>query len=246
MALLAVFPRLNAWLNTLPDPRLQEMCRYTAAHLWWHIIATYLSRNGSRNGFDEQRQSGEAAWNLGLLCGQTAADPRFEGQPTVTCSDNAAHHASRVDPEAVAQIPVLMFHDLLERRMFDDARLFDRWYRMVVDGRVKEKCREGFAEGGKSSTNGALYRYVLQLSVVGPEGTLLPLMHEEMDMHNPETDKEDCELKSFAHLSQRLKKEFPRLPICLVADSLYCCQAIVVACLLFAAPMPRPPKTATP
>lgn len=202
--------------------------------------------NGSRNGFDEQRQSGEAAWNLGLLCGQTAADPRFEGQPTVTCSDNAAHHASRVDPEAVAQIPVLMFHDLLERRMFDDARLFDRWYRMVVDGRVKEKCREGFAEGGKSSTNGALYRYVLQLSVVGPEGTLLPLMHEEMDMHNPETDKEDCELKSFAHLSQRLKKEFPRLPICLVADSLYCCQAIVVACLLFAAPMPRPPKTATP
>jgi hypothetical protein len=54
-----------------------------------------------------------------------------------------------------------------------------------------------------------------------------------MDMHNPETDKEDCELKSFARLSQRLKKEFPKLPICLVADSLYGCQAIVAICHLF-------------
>ena len=209
------------------------MCLYAAAHLWWQIIATFLSRKGSRNGFDEQRQSGEAAWNLGALCGQTSDDPRFNGQPTVTCSDNAAHHASRVDPELAAQIQVLMFQDLLERRMLDGVRLFDRWYVMVVDGSVKEKCRQGFQEGGKCSNGGARYRYVLQLSVIGPEATLLPLMHEEMDVHNPETEKEDCELKAFARLSQRLKEEFPRLAICLVADALYCCQAIVTVCQLF-------------
>jgi hypothetical protein len=227
------FPRLNAWLNALPDPRQQRMCLYTAAHLWWHIIATYLSRKGSRNGFDEQRQSGQAAWNMGLLCGQSAEDPRFEGQPTVTCSDNAAYHASRVDPELVAQIPVLMFHDLLQRRLFDDARLFGRWYPLVLDGSVKEKCRQGFEEGGKSSTNGARYRYVLQAPVMGPADTLFPLLHEEMDVHDPLADKEDCELKCFTRLSARLKKEFPRLPFCLVADALYCCQAVVVTCQQF-------------
>ena len=228
-----VFPSLNDWLNGLPDPRVQEMCLYAAAHLWWQILATFLSRKGSRNGFDEQRQSGEAAWNLGALCGQAAEDPRFAGHPTVTCSDNAAHHASRVDPERVAQIPVLMFRDLLKRRLFDEARLLDRWYLLVVDGSVKEKCRQGFGEGGKSTTNGARYRYILQLSVVGPAGTLFPLMHEEMDMHHPETDKEDCELKSFQRLSQRLKKEFPKLRFCLVADALYACQAIVAICQQF-------------
>ncbi len=230
MVLRAVFPKLNAWLNALPDPRLQQMCLYTAAHLWWHIMATYLSRKGSRNAFDEQRQSGQAAWNMGLLCGQSAEDPRFDGQPTVTCSDNAAHHANRVDPEAVAQIPVLMFRELLARRLFDGARLFARWYRVVLDGSVKEKCRQGFEQGGKSSTNGARYRYVLQASVIGPADTLFPLMHEEMDLHDPVVDKEDCELKCFARLSARLKQEFPRLPICLVADSLYGCQPVVVAC----------------
>jgi len=229
----AVFPRLNDWLNGLPDPRVQEMCVYAAAHLWWHVLATFLSRKGSRNGFDEQRQSGEAAWNMGALCGQAPEDPRFEGEPTVTCSDNAAYHASRVDPQRVAQIQGLMFRDLLERRLFDGVRLFDRWYVLVVDGSVKEKCRQGFHQGGKSATGGARYRYVLQLSVIGPHGTLFPLMHEEMDLHNPETQKEDCELRSFQRLSQRLKKEFPKLPLCLVADALYACQPIVTICQRF-------------
>jgi hypothetical protein len=209
------------------------MCLYAAAHLWWQILATFLSRSGSRNAFDQHRQSGEAAWNLGELCGQGADDPRFEGQPTVTGSDNAARHANRVDPELVAQIPVLMFQDLLERRLFDGVRLFDRWYVMVVDGTVKEKCRQGFEADGKTSTNGARYRYVLQLSVIGPEGTLFPLMHEEMDLHNPQTEKEDCELKSFQRLGPRLKKQFPKLPICLVADALYCCQTVAALCRLF-------------
>jgi hypothetical protein len=229
----AAFPRLNDWLNSLPDPRCQAMCLYAAAHLWWQILATFLSRSGSRHAFDQQRQSGEAAWNLGQLCGQTPEDPRFEGQPSVTCSDNAAHHASRVDPEQVATVPILMFRDLLERRTFDGVRLFDRWYLLVADGSVKEKCRQGFETGGKSSADGARFRYILQLSVIGPAGTLFPLMHEEMDVYNPETQKEDCELKSFQRLSQRLKKEFPKLPICLVADALYGCQAVVGTCRLF-------------
>jgi hypothetical protein len=230
----AVCPRLNHWLNqVLPDPRVQEMCLYTAAHLWWQIIGTFLSRKGSRHGFDQQRQSGQAAWNMGALCDQNPEDPRFEGQPTVTCSDNAAHHASRVDPQVVAQIPVLIFRELLERRLFDHARLFDRYYLMVLDGSVKEKCRQGFEAGGKSSSGQARYRYVLQLSVIGPEGTLLPLMHEEMDVINPETEKEDCELNAFQRLSQRLKKEFPKLAICLIADALYCCQAVASLCQLF-------------
>jgi hypothetical protein len=54
-----------------------------------------------------------------------------------------------------------------------------------------------------------------------------------MDVQNPQTEKEDCELKSFQRLSQRLKTEFPRLPLCLVADALYACQPVVVICQRF-------------
>jgi hypothetical protein len=54
------FPALNSWLGELPDPRSQEMCLYLAAHVWWHVLATYLFRTGSRNAFDEFRNSNAA------------------------------------------------------------------------------------------------------------------------------------------------------------------------------------------
>lgn len=225
-----VFPDLNHWLDALPEPRRLAMCVFSGAHLWWHIIATFLCRQGSRNSFDQQRLSGEAPWNFGALCDQAPEDPRFQGAPRITCSDNAARHAKRVDPVPVTQIPVCMVRALQQRRLLERARLFENWYVLVLDGTVKEKCRRGFTQDGKSTSGTARYRYVLQASVLGPEANLIPLMHEEMDLHDPVAQKEDCELASFQRLSQRLKAQFPRLAFCLVADALYCCQSVVAIC----------------
>jgi len=228
--LRGVFPDLNLWLNQLPDPRVQAMCRYTAAHVWWHILAMFMARSGSRNAYDEHRQNGQAAWNMGEVCGQAADAVVFDGHPGVTGSDNAAHHAARVDPEAVAYVVVQMLKVLLGRRFFDEARLFGHDYVLLVDGSLREKCRAGFGQGGKSGTGVALYRYVLQVVLVGPDGTAFPLMHEHMDLEDPERQKEDCELACFRRLATRLKAEFPKRSFCLVGDALYGCQPIITLC----------------
>ena len=68
------------------------------------------------------------------------------------CSDNAQHHANRIEPEWVMQIPLKMVPSLLQRRRFDRARLLGHWYVLLVDGTVQEKCRPGFGQDGKSST----------------------------------------------------------------------------------------------
>lgn len=205
------------------------MCRYSGAHLWWHITGTFLSRAGSRNAFDQQRNTGQAPWNFGELCDQVAADPRFNGHPTVTCSDNAARHAGRVDPQQVQQIPLGMIRRLLKRRLLDAARLFGRWYVLIVDGSVQEKCRQGFAQDGKTA-GGARYRYVLQVMILGPHGQVFPFLHESIDLHDPVAEKEDCELKAFLRVSLRVKAAFPRLAFCWVGDALYACQAVVDRC----------------
>jgi hypothetical protein len=137
-------------------------------------LATWLFRTGTRNAFDEFCNSNAVPWNMGLLCGQTAQDPRFAGQPTVTCSDNAKRHASRVDPDRVRQVPLRMTHELLKRRMFDGSRLSDHWYTVIVDGTVQEKCRQGFRGDGKSSSRQGRYRYVLQAVIPGPQGNVFP------------------------------------------------------------------------
>src|SRR5208282_3565580 len=145
-------------------------------------------------------------------------------------SDNAAYHDGRVDPEAVSEIAVQMIRPLHRCRLFDCARLFGHWYVLIVDGSVQEKCRQGFRQDGKTASGGARYRYVLQVMILGPQGQAFPFMHESMDLYDPLLDKEDCELKAFLRISQRIEREFPRLPIGWVGDALYACQAVVHRC----------------
>ena len=122
----------------------------------------FLSRSGSRNAFDQNRNSGQSPWNMGQFCGQTAEDYRFEGKPLITCSDNVAHHLQRVDPGDVEDIPAELCETLLTRRVFDQARVLGSWYILVFDGTVQELCRKGFEKDGKSGGEGGKrYRYVL-------------------------------------------------------------------------------------
>jgi len=45
-----------------------------------------------------------------------------------------------------------------------------------------------------------------------------------------EAEKQDCERKACYRLMNRLKKEFPHLPVCLSADSLYACENFYKKC----------------
>jgi hypothetical protein len=226
-----IFPGLQQRLDGLPDPRRREMCRYSSGHVWFSGVLMFLTRAGSRNAFDQTRNSGQAPENMGAFCGQGADDPRFDGEAMITCTDNLVHHLARVDASHAEPIPVELCDQLIKRRMFDNARLFGSWYILVFDGTVQEKCRKGFEEGGKRvGSKGARYRYVLQCGLLGPADKFFPFMHEHIDMHNPHTEKEDCELNAFFRLAQRVKKRYPRMPFCIVGDALFLTEGVAQRC----------------
>ena len=208
------FPELNAWFDGLPDPRRQDLCTYLGRHIWWQITLTFLLRGGSRNAFDGDRNTGQLPANVVQLCNQIWDEIRLGTRRTVTCSENAVHHASRVAVSAVAQVPVYMVRRLIQMRMLDKGRLLDRWWLIAVDGTLQDR-------GHDTKEGEARHRYVLTASLVGPYGLTFPLMSEFMDMHDPVRDKEDCELNAFRRLATRLRADFPHLPICLLLDGLY-------------------------
>ena len=217
------FPELNRWLDALPDPRCQELCVYLGRHLWWQMLLTFLLRDGSRNAFDGDRNSGQLPENMLRLCAQEWDGERLGQRRTVTCSENAKRHASRVSVSAVAQILVLMVRRLMQMRLLDSARLFGRWWMIAIDGTLQDR-------GHATQKGEARYRYVVEAKLVGPEGTMFSLMTEFMDMRDPVRDKEDCELNAFRRLAKRLRAEFPRLSICLLLDGLYPVQAVFDLC----------------
>ena len=220
------FPRLNDWLDALPDTRRQELCVYLGRHLWWQILLTFLLRDGSRNAFDGDRNSGQLPENMRQFCDQEWDASRLGERLTVTCSENAKGHASRVAVDEVARILVLMVRRLMEMRLLDAARLFDRWWMIALDGTLQDRGRD-------TKQGGARYRYVVEAKLVGPEGTMFSLMTEFMEMRDPVRDKEDCELNAFRRLAERLHAEFPRLSICLLLDGLYPVQSVFDLCTAY-------------
>ena len=220
------FPELNRWLDALPDPRRQELCVYLARSIWWQMLLTFLLREGSRNAFDGDRNSGQLPANMLCLCGQIWDERRLGQRRTVTCSENAKRHASRVPVAAVAGILIAMVRRLMQMRLLDRARLFGQWWLIAVDGTLQDR-------GHDTPQGEARYRYVVEAKLVGPQGTMFALMTEFMDMYDPVRDKEDCELNAFRRLAQRLQAEFPRLPICLLFDGLYPVQPVFDCCAAY-------------
>jgi len=217
---------MNRWLDGLPDPRRQDLCVYTGRHIWWQIMLTFILRDGSRNAFDGDRNTGKLPENMLHLCAQTWDEARLGQRRTVTCSENAQHHASRVPVAEVARIPISMVRRLMGMRLLDSARLFGCWWLIAIDGTLQDR-------GHDTPASKARYRYVVEAKLVGLEGTMFPLMTEFMDMRDPVRDKEDCELNAFQRLAKRLHAEFPRLPICLLMDGLYPVQSVFDVCDLY-------------
>lgn len=217
------FPEINQWLDALPDPRRQELCVYLGRHLYWQAILTFLLRSGSRNAFDGDRNAGQIPENVLVLCAQEWDAERLGERRTVTCSDNVTHHLGRVPVEDVAQLTILMLRRLLEMRMLERARLSNRWWMVAIDGSLQDRGRD-------TATQEARYRYVAEATLIGPDNTVFPIMTEFMDVRNPEREKEDCELKAFQRLTERLHAAFPNLPICLLLDGLYAVAPVFERC----------------
>ena len=215
------WPELNRWLNDLPDPRLEVMCRYTGAHLWWEVIMTFLTRGGSRNALDVHRNAGHFPENIQRICDQDWNEERLGKKRTVTCSENAVHHANRIETSAVEQVPLKMVRRLMSMRMLDAGRLFGSWWCIAMDGTLQQRT------GKKGQKR---WRMALEARLIGPCGVELPLMVEFLDVHDPVRDKRDCELKGFDRLSRRLRTEFPRLSIRLLLDGLYAVEPVFDRC----------------
>jgi hypothetical protein len=64
--------------------------------------------------------------------------------------------------------------------------------------------------------------FVLEAKILCSNGFSISIATEWI--RNPETgdyDKQDCEIKAFLRLAEKIKKQYPRLPILLLADGLY-------------------------
>jgi len=208
-------------LASIEDCR--ERSKYSISEIIVAAIALFLFKQGSRNAFNNLREERKFKQNYYRLFGARL--------PHLDTVDNVL----RLLPEEILEtLKHKLIQILLTKKVWHNQRLFGQYFIIAVDAtgvvNFKEKhcdqCLHKTSKKGKVS----YFHNVLEAKLITASGFCVSLMTKWIE--NPTTDykKQDCERKAFVRLAEKLKKSYPRLPICITVDSLYPSESFFETC----------------
>ncbi len=221
------FPDFNAWLDRLPDTRVQSACTYDRRFLAWWGLHLYLLQLGSRRQLDFELRDGgpRVLANLNRLA-DTA-------QTTLPVHDTLHHFVGHVRLAGWEQLRHRCAQRLLRMKALDAARLLGQPVLLLdATGLLcfrRRHCPHCLTQRRGQQT---LYlHHVLEAKVLGPGGVVVSLgsaFIENADAagargKSADEVKQDCELKAAQRLLPRIKKDHPQLRFVLAVDNLYAC-----------------------
>jgi hypothetical protein len=205
------FPDLYEKIETIPECR--KRADYSLLELIMAGVAMFLFKKGSRNAMNNERD-----------------DPTFRRnyervfKARLPHMDTVEDIMEVLEPHHLETLKTELVRGLLSKKLLRPYRLFGQSYLVVIDGTHVMDVPEGHCDHCLHQTfknNRVRYfHHVLEAKLVGDNGLCLSLATEWIE-NAEEYEKQDCELKAFARLAKTLKRRYPRLPLCLVADGLY-------------------------
>ena len=117
-----------------------------------------------------------------------------------------------------------MTETLIRKKVLYSYRLLGIYFIVAIDGTgtirfSRRHCPYCLTRTHNGKT--LYYHPVLEAKLVTSNGFAFSLMTEFIENPGDKTTKQDCELKAFYRLAERLKTRFPRLPIFLSMDGLF-------------------------
>jgi len=206
------FPKLLEELEQITDPRKRK--GYKMQELLLGCILMYVFKEGSRHGFNQDRKTEQFSKNYRRLFGGL-------GLPHMDTVDEVLR---KINPAELEALKGLLLKELFARRVLHKFRLFGKYFSIAIDATGYASFEEKPYKGCpyRKSKNGKVtyLQPILEAKLVTSNGFSISIATEWV-LNGAEYEKQDCELKAFKRLAKRLKKDFPKLPICILADGLY-------------------------
>lgn len=229
-------------LSSVKDPRHASYIDYTSDVMLAMPIMKNICNIRSMQGMSSMFNTEECIANTALITGKNKLTelPHY-----VTVND----FLSRLNPDELSVIRSKMINALIRKRSFEKARFLNKYWIIIVDATqlytFKEKNDDQCLtrtftnkETGEKTTQ--YYHSVLEAKIVLGDDLVVSIASEfiENDSEDAERQKkmsvaelkQDCETKAFIRLAGKLKKAFPRLPICIMGDSLYASEKVFQIC----------------
>ena len=229
-------------LSKVNDPRHASYINYDSdvmlAMPLMKNICDIRSMQGMSSAFNKEACIANTALITGK--GELAEIPHY-----VTIND----FLSRLNPDELSDIRTKMIKSLLRKRSFEKARFLGQHWLVIVDAtqlytfkkKNDDQClTRTFTnkETGEKTTQ--YYHSVLEAKIVLGDNLVVSIASEFIENDGEDAQrqkkmsieeiKQDCETKAFKRLAAKMKKAFPRLPICIMGDSLYASEQVFQIC----------------
>lgn len=225
------FPGLLSLLKRLEDSRDHRYITYESHVLLMTRILSSIFYISSMRKTSQGFNSDTVIQNIGYLCGKPELSelPYWE-----TIND----YLKRLDPSQLQGVVCGLVRHLIRSRVFEGSRIRGRYWQVIVDGtqlesslrKLDPKSLYRTHRKGTPEEYREYYYYVLEAKLVLREDILVSIMTEFVENEGLEVEKQDCERKACRRRLKKLHEEFPRLPVCLSADSLYACETFFKEC----------------
>jgi len=198
----------------LPDSRGKKGKQYDMTSIMTGGLSMFLLKSGTRNQQNNNRKDGYFCEHYRHLFGMKL--PHLDTVNDVLC---------KLPNDKLEQVKMDLMSKLFEQKWLREYRLLGKYYLIAIDATGvttfdKPHCEHCLT---KKSKNGKItyFHYVLEAKLITRTGLAISLATEWIENPAGEFDKQDCERKAFIRLAKTIKQQFPRLPICLLADGLY-------------------------
>ena len=225
------FHSLKEWILEMDDPRNQSYTTYTQADLGYMAILKNICGQYSMREMEENFNKETCIDTLRIISGNQNLDemPHY---------DTLNYYLERLSPECLSELRKKMVTSLIRGKQFNRSRLQGKYWRVILDGTglfyFKEKHCENCLVTTKKTEDGKTiklyYHKVLEAKIVLSDNVVISLGTEFIENENEDVNKQDCEINAAKRLLKRIKKEHPKLLICVQGDALYATEPMMHLC----------------
>ena len=218
-------------LGKIKDPRHKSYTDYDIEEILYTMIMKNACSITSMQEMTDEFNNEECVRNLCLILGKEEKEflPHY-----VTINECL----EKLDIEQLQKFRKKMIKKLLRKRSFESARFLGKYWTVIVDAtqlfnfneRHCEHCLKRTINKGTKDEKTYYYHNVLEAKIALGDNLIVSIATEFIENEKEDVKKQDCERKAFKRLAAKIKKDYPRLPICILGDSLYACAPVFQIC----------------
>ena len=232
------YPELFSEFEKVADPRHSSYIKYSSREMLGTVYYKGIAGISSMQGMTREFNNETVTANLYSFMGSKAKEYLPHG---VTVNE----FLEKLAPMELEEIQSDIVYRMIRRKTFDDAKILGRWLVLVDgseldEGKIKKndnylsRCynrgeRNEFTKYHRSVLEAKIYLGNNLVCSMATETIENSVKYNEKKLSEEEI-KQDCESKAFVRMAAKLKKRFPRLPICIVADGLYVSEKVLKIC----------------